>query len=110
MHTNRELLDWRGRDRNPVPSPPQRGWLPVRGLRAMRQVEYLLPGTARTEYPALLRKYQSVLITREPLLELVTHHPLDLGERLWARGSRADPNPNPNPTQHHPNPAPNPLT
>ena len=54
--TNREVLDWRGVNTNAAMSPLQPGWLPLHSVRSMRKLEYLLPGTAASEYPTLFRK------------------------------------------------------
>ena len=73
--TNREIYSWRGENLNDNMSPQQHYFEPYTFVRGMRKIERLLPSTPFKSYSSLLRRGQSVLITREPLeQELYARH------------------------------------
>lgn len=78
IHTNREILDWRGRNVNERRSPQQPEFEQLRSVRAMRVLERLRRDVPIERLSKLVRMWQSLLITREPLAEVVTHHLQDL--------------------------------
>ena len=78
-HTNREIYDRHGMNANRQMSPQQKYFEPFQFVRAMRKVERLSRATPMHEYSTLLKWSQSLLFTREALLEeRGLHHPLDL--------------------------------
>jgi hypothetical protein len=90
VHTNREILDWKGVNVNQHSmSPHQPQFVSMRNLRGVRVLEYLLPTTPREQYDTLLRYGQSLLITRVQLGQYTKHHVIDLAMSPDARLSQA---------------------
>ena len=76
-HTRQSTLPsaaQRGVNRNAKDmSPRQKQFVPMRNLRGIRTLEYLLPSTPRDDYRTLLRYGQSLLITRASLGQYTKH-------------------------------------
>lgn len=80
VHVNREILDHRGVNVNTRMSDQHPDFEPFHYVRGMRKVERLKRSTPRERYASLFGWGQSVLATRDNLLEpLTTHHGIDVG-------------------------------
>ena len=83
IHVNREIFGGHGANLNAGMSPQHESWEPFFSVRAMRKIERLRRSTPLSEYDNLLRWGQSLLITRETLMderrtEHNNHHTLDV--------------------------------
>ena len=76
-HTNHEMYDWRGRDVNLHPTPRDASWEPRYFVRGMRQLELLRRHNSSERYGELIRRSQSVLITRVLLAQVRVAQPFD---------------------------------
>lgn len=78
--TNREIYDWRGVNLNAHMSPAQTEFFaPLYNVRGIRKLELLLPNVSLSSYPELFRWGQSLLLTKERLVDhAIKHHAIDL--------------------------------
>ena len=93
IHTNHEVYDWRGVDLNTRATPSNSShYRSLHFIRAMKTLELLLPHSNSNRYGELIRRGQSVLITRVPLARVRQAQPFDvelaLGMPYQSRGTQ----------------------
>ena len=69
---------WRGADANRHKSVPDPLYVQLRQVRAMKKLEWLPPQPDASAYSRLIDRYESFLITKVRLLEVVKAQEVDL--------------------------------
>lgn len=82
VHTDQEILDWRGQNVNKNMAPQTKGLTPMYNVRNMRKLEKYDGNMDVDDYRMTMKWAVTIMATKVQLAEVTTHHYRDLA---WAK-------------------------